>query len=130
MSAVVDPLVLARKGDRYRTDGDLDTCDRCGVMIRRLRTLKGRLVEVAPYPMPGNWLRPLHGYGPERADGKKPETYGLLYVLPVSPARAAAAGWNGGATVFLNPPTTVWGYRPHHADCPPDSHDGHDSDGR
>lgn len=116
MSAA-DPLVLAKQGDPRPQDGPLALCPSCGVLIRWLRTIKGKTVPVAPYRLRGNWHRPLEGYGVERQDGKPPETRGLLYVLPTCPKRASASGWEGGAQVFMNPGSHIEGYRPHFADC-------------
>lgn len=118
MSAAVDPLVLAKQGDERPQDGALALCEGCGAMIRWITTEKGKRVPVAPYRMRGQWRRPLAGYGEGRGDGKRPETFGLLYVLPVSAERAARSKWLGGAKLYRHPPGTVWGYRPHHADCP------------
>ena len=111
MSADVDPLVRARRDDPYRHDGDLATCDGCGVMVRWVETeskdgSRGRMC-VAPYPLEGNWGRPLDGYGEGRADGRPPEKTGPLWVV-----------YRGVARHWRNPPPTVEGYRAHFADCP------------
>ena len=55
MSTAVDPLVRARRDDPYRHDGDLATCDGCGVMVRWVETeskdgSRGRM-RVAPCPL-------------------------------------------------------------------------------
>ncbi|PAP79648.1 hypothetical protein B1759_15120 [Rubrivirga sp. SAORIC476] len=121
MSSVADPLVLMKQSDPHRSDGKLQKCERCGIPVRMLRTIGSRRVAVAPFPMRGNWTRPLDGYGEGRADGKPADTEPVLYVFPLSQARAEASGWTGGAVVFENPPSTVTGYRPHSVDCPASS---------
>ena len=107
-TTATDPLVLARRDDPYRADGELDTCDGCGIMIRWIVSAKsGKRIPVAPYPMPGNWGRPIPGYGEGRADGREPEKTGPLLVIH-----------EGLAHHWKNPPGTVEGYRAHFADCP------------
>ena len=112
MSApTIDPLVLARRDDPYRHDGELATCKGCGIMVRWIETedaegKRGRMC-AAPYPLRGNWGRALEGYGEGRLDGKEPEKTGPLWVV-----------YRGVARYWKNPPPTVEGYRVHWADCP------------
>jgi hypothetical protein len=113
-----------RDGGGRPYPGRLAVCKACQSVVRFIETEAGRQTPVAPFPLQGNWHRPIHGYGPERTDGKPPEAYGTLYVFPQNDALARGAGWTKGAKLFPNPPATVWGYRPHHADCPDYAHPG------
>ncbi len=104
--------------------GRLAVCKHCDAVVRWIETEAGKQAPVAPFPLAGNWDRPIYGYGPERTDGRPPESYGVLYVFPQSDALARDSGWKAGtaggwrAKLFMKPPPTVRGFRPHHADCP------------
>ena len=111
LKPVADAALKAQRGvDPYADVAQLRKCEGCGCLVRLLTTKKGKRVPVNAWPYWGRWGLPLVGH--------EHEAYGALYVLPLNALRAARSGWAGRALMDRSPPSTVWGWRPHHADCP------------
>ncbi|MEM7788950.1 MAG: hypothetical protein AAF594_14605 [Bacteroidota bacterium] len=117
LTALLEDL---RRTDAYRADGAIVACPNCGYPVRRIETEADRQVLVAPFPLRGNWDRPVEGYGEDRLDGRSPDPpeHIYLWVFPTHIGRAQRGGWTGGARRFDRPPPTVEGYRDHAIDCP------------
>ena len=119
---VTETLTIAdlKERDAYRAHGTLVECAGCGVVVRRIELEDGGTLDVAPWPMRGNWDRPLRGFGEGRADGREPDgpDRAVLYTFPSHVGRAQDDGWKGGARRFDRPPATAEGYRDHSFDCP------------
>ncbi|HIG74970.1 MAG TPA: hypothetical protein EYQ24_10450 [Bacteroidetes bacterium] len=103
-------LGAQRRVDPWAHVAKLQRCAGCGVPVRFLRTERGKKIPVDPWPYEGRWAEPLAGH--------EDEGFGVLYAVPANPLVAARSGWTGEARYWRNPPSTVTGFRPHHATCP------------